>query len=222
MALLPPLERGEALRLLLTAAPDPQLDQRCLSSLKIDSTAELRVVASSAREAAFTPLTTTIDTPFGTARASVVTSETETFPHAAGLGLPVLPTDLRQSWEQAVTAIRLSSPEHPRIDYEHLGVLAELVPLTDRQPPHPDIAAIAALPMRDQDLLETLVAQPSVRATATALGLHHSSVQQRLDNIEAQLGLELRSPSGRFRLSVAVLMTRAMQFRFPALDDAPR
>jgi DNA-binding PucR family transcriptional regulator len=47
-----------------------------------------------------------------------------------------------------------------------------------------------------------------VRAAASALGLHHSTLQARLESLTRQLGYDPRSPLGRSRYEAARLLSR--------------
>jgi DNA-binding PucR family transcriptional regulator len=63
-------------------------------------------------------------------------------------------------------------------------------------------------------VLATLVAvanSPSLRTAATALLVHHSTLQERLGHVEHVLGWSIRDPQGRLRLQLAIAMWRLHQ-----------
>jgi DNA-binding PucR family transcriptional regulator len=53
-------------------------------------------------------------------------------------------------------------------------------------------------------IVEAVTANESLRAAAVDLGLHHSTLQSRATEISADLGFDIRSPSGRTRLVLAL------------------
>ncbi|MFD0523540.1 helix-turn-helix domain-containing protein [Paractinoplanes durhamensis] len=60
-------------------------------------------------------------------------------------------------------------------------------------------------------MLATLYAfadAPSLRAAATALRLHHSTLQDRITQAAHLLGWSITTPSGRLRLQVALALRR--------------
>lgn len=118
---------------------------------------------------------------------------------------------LPNAWRDARMALRLSDRRHPIIDADGLGALIELAHAreADRQrPPHPDVAVLRGLDARARDLLDELVEAESVRAAASALGMHHSSLQTRHESLTRLLGYDPRSPLGRTRYEAARLLSR--------------
>jgi DNA-binding PucR family transcriptional regulator len=60
-------------------------------------------------------------------------------------------------------------------------------------------------------LLNTLTAlstTDSLRSAATALVVHHSSLQKRLTQIEKLIGWDVTTPAGKFRLQIALILRR--------------
>jgi DNA-binding PucR family transcriptional regulator len=53
-----------------------------------------------------------------------------------------------------------------------------------------------------------VAATASLRAAASALRLHHSTLQDRIVHIEHLLGWPVRSPDGKLRLQVALTLRR--------------
>ena len=76
------------------------------------------------------------------------------------------------------------------------------------QPAHPDVDALCELDDATLRVLDELVAAESVRAAATALSLHHSTLQARHEALSRMLGYDPRSAIGRTRYETARLLSR--------------
>ena len=70
------------------------------------------------------------------------------------------------------------------------------------------IASFDALDDATLRVLDELVAAESVRAAATALSLHHSTLQARHEALSRMLGYDPRSAIGRTRYETARLLSR--------------
>jgi DNA-binding PucR family transcriptional regulator len=132
----------------------------------------------------------------------------------------VEPTAAQSSWQQARLALRLASAaEHFHAgadsgadvtDYDELGVLALLAEIpAERLLQAPDLVALEALHATEHGpddiaTLETYFREGSLRQTANALFLHHSTVSARLSRIEETLNWHLDDPTGRFRAQFAL------------------
>ncbi|MET8978263.1 helix-turn-helix domain-containing protein [Streptomyces sp. NPDC004539] len=133
-----------------------------------------------------------------------------------GPSLPVL--DLPASWTAARTALRFTAegtPQDPGPRVVHaddlggIALLAELV--TPGGEPPADVRALERAATEAPWALATLHAvalAPSLRAAATELTVHHSTLQDRLAHAEQVLGWSVRMPPGRFRLQLALTMRR--------------
>jgi hypothetical protein len=139
----------------------------------------------------------------------------------AGMGPIGGVLDLPASWVAARTALRFTATgtEHdpgPRVvradDLGGLAVLADVIgPDTE---PIPDVRAVERARTDAPWVLATLVAvanSPSLRTAATALLVHHSTLQERLGHLEHVLGWSIRDPQGRLRLQLAIAMWRLHQ-----------
>lgn len=131
-----------------------------------------------------------------------------------GPAVPVL--ELPRSWAAARTALRFTArgtaqdPGQRVVYADELGgtaLLAELVePGAD---PPPDVLAVESAAAATPWLLATLHAvasTASLRAAATEINVHHSTLQDRLAHAEQLLGWPVRTPQGRFRLQLALTM----------------
>jgi hypothetical protein len=56
--------------------------------------------------------------------------------------------------------------------------------------------------------LHAVATSASLRAAATALRVHHSTLQDRIVHAERLLGWSVREPAGQFRLHLALVLRR--------------
>ncbi|GAA1958225.1 helix-turn-helix domain-containing protein [Agromyces allii] len=122
----------------------------------------------------------------------------------AGIGLGGPAERLPESFASALIALRLGTAAEPAVDAAQLGALLLLAEAADRHDErHPDASALAALDPRALAVLDAFADAGSVRQAASALGMHHSSVQARLDALAETLGYDPRTPTGRTRYALA-------------------
>ncbi|EQM75663.1 hypothetical protein [Microbacterium maritypicum] len=178
------------------------------------SASMLRLVASPPEPA---PLPThpsaVVATRHGLTRATIIDAQTdvrEVWPETAalrlGVGLAGPGDQLPQSWASALVAVRLTSPGEPVVDAADLGALLLVADAAESSPLHPDAAALAALDARSRELLDAVAEEQSVRAAATRLGRHHSSVQERLTVLVETLGYDPRTSRGHARYVLARML----------------
>jgi len=153
-------------------------------------------------------------TPTGSIRAPARTR--------IGIGPVERADEAWRSWRRARVAVRFAdaaaSTENvwlhgPVVDWDSLGgfaVLAEHVPGAEIAAV-PDVQALdrLAAARSGPDVIATLHAicvNDSIRHTATAMHLHHSSVVARLERAEDELGFSVRSPGGRTRVALALTL----------------
>jgi len=137
-------------------------------------------------------------------------------PGRAGIGPATTILDLPASWAAAKVALRFAAegtdedPGSPVVHAEELGALALLSEVGD-QPNAPDVRALdhaaAAAPWM-LTTLHTMATSISLRAAATTLRLHHSTLQDRITHAEHLLGWNVRTPQGRLRLQLALALRR--------------
>jgi hypothetical protein len=182
--------------------------------LRLDNHDAVRAVATTV-DAPVDPghASAVLATPFGLARVVIVPAD-EPWTDSGrrlGLGLPVEPRRLPESWSTALVALRLAEHASPVVDAADLGALLVLAEAADASAvPHPDIAALDAISVDRHALptLDALVADGSVRAAAIALGIHHSTLQSRLTALADRLGYDPRTPAGRTRYVLARTLHR--------------
>ncbi|MCP2637409.1 hypothetical protein K0817_012675 [Microbacterium sp. HD4P20] len=144
-------------------------------------------------------------TPRGLARALLCRAgQSLQFDRRAGLGIPLPPDRLAESWASALFALRLTTDANPIVDASELGAVLLLAEVADGHSGlHPDAAALATLDQRAIDVLDAFADTGSVRAAATKLGKHHSSVQEKITALAQDLGYDPRTTAGRTRYSLA-------------------
>ncbi|KOX07880.1 helix-turn-helix domain-containing protein [Nocardiopsis sp. NRRL B-16309] len=159
-----------------------------------------------------------VATPEGAARVVAAADAPVPGPERAGVGPAVEVPGLPESWAQARRALRFTAEGRgtdpgPRVAYaEELGGLLVLADAVIRgSEPVPDVVALDRVGRESPVLLEALdavAAAPSLRAAATALGTHHSTLQEGVGRAERVLGWPVRDVSGRLRLQVALALRR--------------
>ncbi|MEU4243276.1 helix-turn-helix domain-containing protein [Actinoplanes sp. NPDC026619] len=134
----------------------------------------------------------------------------------AGIGPSVAPAELPASYAAARVALRFAAdgtPEDPGptvVQHDSLGALAVLASLpADTEVP--DLSALEHATAAAPWVLSTLYAfadAVSLRAAATTLRLHHSTLQDRIAQAAHLLGWPITTPAGRLRLQVALTLRR--------------
>ncbi|GIF20004.1 hypothetical protein BJ973_002091 [Actinoplanes tereljensis] len=131
----------------------------------------------------------------------------------AGIGPAI---DLPASYAAARVALRFAAdgtPEDPGptvVRYDDLGALALLADLP-ADADVPDLHRLEHATTAAPWALATLHAYAdaaSLRAAATALRLHHSTLQDRIAQAAHLLGWSITTPAGRLRLQVALTLRR--------------
>ncbi|MCS5723627.1 helix-turn-helix domain-containing protein [Herbiconiux sp. CPCC 203407] len=202
--------------------PDSSADTRLEAAgrLHLDTTGSTRyrVIATPASAAATGP-SIVIGSPAGHVRVFVreVSSEPGSY-ERAGIGIATASDGLDRSSASALTALRLTSRYELVVHADQLGAARVFVETVDDHALEaPDVQALAELirsQPRAEHLLHAITGTDSLRAVALELGLHHSTVQARVAALGETLGFDIRSPRGRTRLSLALLLHRFSAARF--------
>jgi hypothetical protein len=155
-----------------------------------------------------------VATSHGLTRATIVRQGSDPlllWPAAADLRLGVgVPGLAPASWSSALIAVRLTSASAPVIDATDLGAALIVAEAAEGRPLHPDAEALSSLDPRSLALLDAVVEEQSVRAAASRLGRHHSSVQEKLTALTDVLGYDPRTSRGHTRYTLArMLLTLA-------------
>ncbi|GAA2535407.1 helix-turn-helix domain-containing protein [Winogradskya humida] len=134
----------------------------------------------------------------------------------AGIGPTVPVLDLPASHVAARTALRFTAagteedPGPQVVSYAELGALAALATVPDPGAV-PDVQALDHAAAAAPWLLQTLHAvttTTSLRAAATTLRVHHSTLQDRVVQAEHLLSWSVREPHGRLRVQLALALRR--------------
>lgn len=138
--------------------------------------------------------------------------------------------EIHRGWQYAVTALRISvdlttgNPTHVR--YDELGSIATIIENIDAATAArtPDVRRVIELQAQRPwvvPTLEALLSHSSIRETARLQNLHHSTMRQRIDWLEQQLGYNPLSGSGCARASTTLTMWRiAMAAERPSMSLA--
>jgi hypothetical protein len=133
-----------------------------------------------------------------------------------GIGPSVSVLDLPSSCHAARVALRFTAtgadddPGEPVVRYDELGALAALAAIPEPGAV-PDVRTLDHAAASAPWLLPTLHAVAttiSLRAAATRLRLHHSTLQDRVSHAENLLGWSVREPHGLLRTQLALTLRR--------------
>ncbi|WP_326835645.1 PucR family transcriptional regulator [Amycolatopsis rhabdoformis] len=128
-------------------------------------------------------------------------------------------SELPASYEQARLAFRLTADGEPgpsHVDAVALGGLLALAAGCDTPAAVAEVAllerVLAAHPWAPETLT-AVAAEPSLRAAAAAVPVHHSTLQARVDVLTAELGYGPATAAGRTRLTIALALRRFRRTR---------
>jgi hypothetical protein len=146
--------------------------------------------------------------------ARILSGPLPSLPGRAGIGPTTAVLNLPESWAAARMALRFAADgtdEDPGDRVVHAADLGALALLADAgdQSAAPDVRALAHAAAAAPWMLTTLHAvgsSVSLRAAATALRVHHSTLQDRITHAEHLLGWNVREPRGRLRLQLALTL----------------
>jgi len=208
-----------AVRTLLDAARTSDERQTAAKSLSLTPSIRYRVIAQPANSAGPVRIPSAVmSTVAGPVLAEIVCNTDAVAAPRAGVGIAAAPAELVRSWQSALTALRLTSAGEPVLHADDLGsllLLAEISPAG--APENCDLQSVGIV-IRESPriiaMLDALAASDSLRAAASTLGFHHSTVQSRAEELSGKLGFDVRTARGRTRLSVALALYRLESVRF--------
>lgn len=184
------------------------------SRLGLTNTRRLRVLAAplfAVFEKRPRSITDVVSTAHGPLQILIVPADADDLAVTpAGLGPAVAISDLPRSFRVATLALRLSRPgEAPIVRAEDFGGLVELL-ADSADAADPDADAIDAIMQLAwaEATVTALLEQATLRQTARALGLHHSTVQHRMDQLTQALGYDPLVGHNRTRLGISLLKWR--------------
>ncbi|KQZ88395.1 CdaR family transcriptional regulator [Phycicoccus sp. Root563] len=133
-----------------------------------------------------------------------------------GVGTAAVITELHHSFRTALVSLRLCEP--PAVGVVHAddyGSLIELLAQLPEDAPHSDAEGLAELADHPwgRATIDAVVRSQSVRQAARAAGVHHSTMQSRVDTIIKTLGYDPFEGFGKSRLGMAYLFWRLCHSR---------
>ncbi|MEU6134234.1 helix-turn-helix domain-containing protein [Nocardioides sp. NPDC047086] len=153
-----------------------------------------------------------IGTRYGPIHALVIPETYDAFDASpSGIGAATTVVGLHHSFRTALVALRLSlPPAEPQVLADTYGGLVELLAEAGDDAWHHDAECLDAVARHawGMETVDALVMTQSVREAARMLGIHHSTMQSRLDTIAATLGFNPIAGFGRSRLGIAYLQHR--------------
>ncbi|GAA2571564.1 helix-turn-helix domain-containing protein [Pseudonocardia hydrocarbonoxydans] len=159
-----------------------------------------------------------IPTPYGPIHALVVPHDhppVAAAPSGTGLAAPV--EHLHRSFRTAVVALRLCAPPAtPSVLADDYGGLVGLLADTPIDADLPDVDSLDDVMAHGWGpaTLDALVRAGSVRQAARLAGVHHSTLQTRLDGVTEAVGFDpFEDGIGRTRLGIAYLVWRLRNSR---------
>ncbi len=158
-----------------------------------------------------------VPTQFGPLHAIVVPATVDSFAASpCGIGVAAAPAHLHHSFRTAVVALRLCDP--PRtglLRADDFGGLIGLLAESSGSPTNPDVEALADVIAHPwgASTVEAIVGAGTVRQAARTAGVHHSTMQDRVNTIAEALGFDPLDGFGRTRLGAAHLMLRLKSSR---------
>lgn len=168
-----------------------------------------------------------IATPVGSIHAIVVPEDHDTVGASpCGIGLAATSDTLYRSFNTAVVALRLCRPpDVPVVNADSYGALIGLLAELPEDAGLPDLDALDAVMQHPwgPTTVDVLVRAGTVRQAARLAGVHHSTLQTRLDTITATVGFDPLDGLGRSRLGITYLFWRLRHSRVLDLPgSAPR
>lgn len=151
----------------------------------------------------------------------ILTADADLPPGRLGVGMAVPVLGLPRSWAAARKALRFTAsgtahdPGGRVVRAEELGDIAllEALVVPGAEPP-PDVSALE-LAIADAPwmpvTLHAVVTTTSLRAAASEINVHHSTLQARIAHAEALLGWSLHTPHGLLRLHIALILRHLAQ-----------
>lgn len=217
-----------AVEVLLDPAGTADARRSAAHRLRIDEHDTIRVLATppGRRDADLPARCSDIITVVGPVRAIVETKKSVSAATAAGQRIGIGPWtalhDVPDSWDLALTALRMTSRLRPTVSDEDAGPLVALAAdaAADREP-HPDVRNVASAAATHDwatDTLQALTTTDSVRAAATLLGVHHSTMQNRIEVLDSLLGYSVATMPGCTRAAIALALFQVSHNRFDYVD----
>lgn len=158
-----------------------------------------------------------VPTPFGPIHALVVAHDHPAVDaRPSGTGLPGRVEHLHHSFRTAMVALRLCAPPAtPTVAADDYGALIGLLADTPADSHLPDVDLLDQVMAHPwgPDTVDALVRAGSVRQAGRLAGVHHSTMQTRIDAVVEMIGFDPFEGLGRSRLGIAFLVWRLRHSR---------
>ena len=158
-----------------------------------------------------------VPTPFGPLHAIVVPGQCDIVEaNPSGVGMATRIDHLHQSFRTAVVALRLCSPpETTSVGADEYGGLIGLLADTPSDAYVPDVDLLEPVMSHPWacSTLDALTRSGTLRQGARLAGVHHSTMQSRVDTITGMIGFDPLDGLGRTRLGIAYLLWRLRHSR---------
>ncbi|MEO3937370.1 hypothetical protein V3N99_11505 [Dermatophilaceae bacterium Soc4.6] len=146
----------------------------------------------------------------------------------AGVGVAAEPENLHHSYRTALVALRLCDPPHtPVVHADDFGGLVALLADAPDDIQQPDVATLDVIACHPWGLVtvDAVIRSQSVRQAARHAGVHHSTMQTRVDTIVQVMGFNPFDGFGKPRLGTAYLVwrirhSRVLEMPAPAMSDS--
>ncbi len=141
-----------------------------------------------------------------------------------GIGVATTAAELHHSFRTALVALRLCHPpEVGLVHADEFGGLVTLLADSGDAGPQPDLDNLEKIYGHSwgASTLDAIVKSGSVRQAARDAGVHHSTMQTRVDTISEVLGFDPFDGFGRTRLGAAHLLWRLRHSRVLELPPPP-
>ncbi len=169
-----------------------------------------------------------VATRFGAIHALVVRDGGHSVSAApSGVGVATGVEDLHHSFRTAIVALRLCDPPGVgSVLADDFGGLIGLLADAPEDSFQPDVALVDAVMAHSwgPETLAAVVRSQSLREAARTAGVHHSTMQSRLETVTATIGFDPFHGYGRTRLGTAYLVWRLRHSRvldLPAPTTGP-
>lgn len=142
----------------------------------------------------------------------------------SGIGVAAGVEHLHHSFRTAMVALRLCDPPIlTSVLADEFGGLIGLLADVPEDSPQPDVAIFDEVMAHvwGRETLDAVVRSQSLRQAARTAGVHHSTMQARLETVTALLGFDPFDGFGRTRLGTAYLVWRLRHSRVLDLPAPP-
>ena len=188
-----------------------------IGALRLDASRTYRVLAATATQSS-EPLSAMAEVSGVPVRAIIQLASVEVgsdLPgHRGGVGPAVAPADIMESWSRALVVLRMARLGE-LVHWDRLKVVGPLflhaTPEEVMTDPMVQLITAEQIPWLDETVT-ALTKAKSVRGACALLGLHHSTVQKRVDRLQGTFDLDLSNSRHLFYLWLGCVAQRFAVF----------